>query len=64
MLSVAVLLCFVALCICLNADIVKQRELLRMPDAIDMSNTSIIRVNPFSAALRRDWSETSATLFD
>ncbi len=48
MSSVAVLLCFVALCICLNADIVKQRELLRMPDAIDMTNASIIRVNPFA----------------
>lgn len=48
MSAVAAVLCFVAFFMCLNADMTQQRELLRMPDSIDMANALIIRVNPFA----------------
>jgi hypothetical protein len=45
--AVAWVLCFAALLSSLHAEILQQRDLLKMPDSIDMTNASIVRVNPF-----------------
>jgi hypothetical protein len=45
--AVAGALCFAAFLSSLHAESVQQRDLLHMPDSIDMTNASIVRVNPF-----------------
>jgi hypothetical protein len=43
----AAVLVFAALFGSLNANIIRHTDLLQMPDSLDMTNASIVRVNPF-----------------
>ena len=47
MMAAAAGILFFAAIVGLNAEIIRQVDLLKMPESIDMTNASIVRVNPF-----------------